>query len=141
MEEQNMSLREFRIRFLRGEFDSHDVQTQIKAGWYDWFCKDSALAKKTKRLGGVVIQLQDSSKLSLDSMYVFFKNNCPLQGRLYDDFRICDMETHNVEFTVTYKSPHEEEGVYWAVYGRSNAFTLPLFTCRTARELVRWFND
>lgn len=29
--------------FLEGNFDSPDIKTQIKAGWYDWFCKDSSL--------------------------------------------------------------------------------------------------
>ena len=37
--------------FMEGNFDADDVKTQIKAGWYDWFCKDSSLASKTKKDG------------------------------------------------------------------------------------------
>ena len=40
--------------FILGDFDSEDVKTQIKAGWYDWFCKDSSLGRKTKRMGNII---------------------------------------------------------------------------------------
>lgn len=96
----NMSLREFKKRFEAGEFDSPDFDTQCKAGWYDWFCKDESLHRKTKVLGKKVLQLFDSPKVNQDTMYVFFKNNCPMRGKLYDDFRLCDLKSGDVLFTV-----------------------------------------
>ena len=44
--------------FLEGNFDSPDVKTQIKAGWYDWFCKDSSLVKKTSKMGNIIKQIK-----------------------------------------------------------------------------------
>jgi len=38
--------------------------------------------------------------IDTEKHFVFFKNNCPGQGRLYDDFRICDIETGDVVFCV-----------------------------------------
>ena len=78
--------------FILGDFDAIDVHTQIKAGWYDWFCKDSSLAKKTKRMGNIIKNLREGGKVDFKSWYVWFKNNCPLNGPLYDDFRFADLD-------------------------------------------------
>lgn len=120
----NMTIRTFINRFAAGDFESKDVETQCEAGWYDWFCRDTSLARKTEALGKKVAQLADSPKINLDTMYVFFKNNCPTWAPLYDDFRICDMETGDVIYTVipackAYKGKA-------VVYGRENGFGAPL---------------
>ena len=66
--------------FLEGNFDSSDVRTQINAGWYDWFCKDSSLVKKTAKMGNIIKQIREGGKVNLSDWYVLFKNNCPLNG-------------------------------------------------------------
>ena len=53
--------------FLEGSFDSHDIKTQIKAGWYDWFCKDSSLVKKTARMGSIIKQIKSGGKVDLNN--------------------------------------------------------------------------
>ncbi|MFH5881210.1 hypothetical protein [Liberiplasma polymorphum] len=125
--------------FNKGEYDSKDLQTQIKAGWYDWFCKDESLANKTKRMGNIVKQFKDSGKLNLDKTYVWFKNNCPLAGPLYDDFRIADIQSGDTLFTITINCFREEKR--YTVYGRKNDFTEPLFETDKSRELINWFNE
>jgi hypothetical protein len=52
-------------------------------------------------MGNIVKQLKDGGKVNLETMYVWFKNNCPLAGSLYDDFRIADIETGETLFTIT----------------------------------------
>ena len=46
--EKYITIREWKENFEKGEFDSKNTNTQIKAGWYDWFCADSSLLRKTK---------------------------------------------------------------------------------------------
>ena len=35
--EKRITIREWIINFLMEEYTKEDVQTQIKAGWWDWF--------------------------------------------------------------------------------------------------------
>lgn len=119
----NITVREFIEKFDKGEFDDPSVITQIDAGWYDWFCKDSSLVRKTQVLGKKVKQLAKSSKIDLDNYYVFFKNNCPLVWGLYDSFSFCNMETGDV---IYYIAPRYSGNGKAQVFGRSNDFDTPL---------------
>ena len=136
---KELSLRTWIPKFNLNEFESKDLETQIKAGWYDWFCKDESLANKTKRMGSIVKQFKDGGKLNLDSMYVWFKNNCPLAGPLYDDFRIADIESGETLFTVQINCFREEKR--YTVYGKRNDFDTPLLNTDSIKALVKWFNE
>jgi hypothetical protein len=119
----NMNIATFADRFIRGDFDINSPKIQIDAGWYDWFCRDTALAAKTQKLGKKVLQLMKSTKIDIEKNYVFFKNNCPMRGGLYDDFRVCDMETGDVIFTIVPRCTHSGKAEVW---GRENNFNGPL---------------
>ena len=123
---EHTPLRKWIDLFLRGEFDAADTKTQCRAGWYDWFCRSTSLAKKTEFLGMKVVQLSKSPKIDLNKMYVFFKNNCPMNGRLYDDFRFCDIETGEVIYTITPSCGHKVKLNHAEVWGRENDFEEPL---------------
>lgn len=121
-----MNIATFAERFLRGDFDLNDRKTQIEAGWYDWFCRDTSLAAKTQKLGKKVLQLMKSSKIDTQKNYVWFKNNCPMNGSLYDDFRIADIETGDVIYTIVPASGHNAEKGKASVWGRENNFQGPI---------------
>lgn len=121
-----MNITTFVTRFLNNEFIANDRKTQIEAGWYDWFCRDTSLAAKTQKLGKKVVQLMNSEKIDVEKNYVFFKNNCPMRGSLYDDFRICDIETGNVLYTITPSCGHTVNKGVAEVWGRENDFKEPL---------------
>lgn len=131
----NFTVNEFAVKFLNGEFEDNAINTQIYAGWYDWFCKDTSLVGKTRSLGKKVLQLMKSAKIDGDKMYVFFKNNCPVNGPLYDDFRFCDIETGDVIYTVVPKCGHSGLAEVW---GKDNNFSGPL-TAGTWKDIKSYF--
>ena len=93
-------------------------------GFYDWFCKDDALRIRAERLMPKVIKfIKANPDLDLEKHYVFFKNNCPMVGPTYDDFRICDIKTGNVVFTVTPNCTHSGKAEIW---GSANGFAGPI---------------
>jgi hypothetical protein len=134
-----MKLREWIERFNNGGFEGRDYNTQCNAGWFDWFCKDTSLANKTKRMGAIVKKINGEGKVNLDTMYVWFKNNCPLDGPLYDDFRFADIETGDTLFTTQIDCCWNDKK--YTVYGRKNDFQKPLFETDSSRELSKWFNE
>ena len=46
-----LSVRQWQDLFRNGAFQDRSRETQIRAGWYDWFCADSALAGWLLRIG------------------------------------------------------------------------------------------
>lgn len=144
---KEMSLRRWQEEYAKGTFDAPDVSTQCKAGWYDWFCRDSSLANKTKKLAKPIMKLKDSAKINLDKMYVWFKNNCA--SAMYDDFRIADIETGDVLYTVTHKDPNVEGNPLWTVYAivegmveeDNGNWAWKSYQFKTTKALVEWFNE
>lgn len=105
--------------YKNGEFNS-SVKSMIDAGWYDWFCSDSHLWTAFKSFAPKVVALAESKKVNKETMYVFFKNNCPCVGPTYDDFRICDLETGDVQYTIQNIKKGcygRSEKTHWEVYG------------------------
>lgn len=130
-------------RFNNGDFDKADVKIQIEAGWYDWFCKDSSLLRKTQRMGRIIAKLNQGGKVDLANCYVWFKNNCPLNGPLYDDFRFAYLETGEVQFTIQLDCCwNNHKYVVWGRREKGKEFNhdKPLFETDSVKELIEWFN-
>ena len=140
--ENRISINNWIDRFLDGGFESVDVSTQILAGWYDWFCKDSSLKNKTKKIGNIIKGIKAGGKVNLKDWYIWFKNNCPLNGPLYDDFRFANLETGEVQFTVQIDCCWNKHK--YCVYGRTfdgiGHWDKPLFETDSIKELLAWFN-
>ena len=133
----DITVREWIEKFNSGEFKSSDFETQCSAGWFDWFCKRSSLANKTIRMGNIIKKITNPT--ILDTMYVFFKNSCPMVGGLYDQFKFCDLETSDVIYCINCDDSRSK--YRYAVYGIANDFEEEIAGFNSSKELVRWFND
>lgn len=142
---ESMNIHEWIKAFNNLEFEANNFQTQVRAGWYDWFCKTTSLRNKTYKMGKIIRQVKSGGKVDLDNWYVWFKNNCPMSGPLYDDFRFALLKTGDVMFTIQIDCCWNKHK--YGVYGRKpteNGYTTffeePLFECDNSRDLVKWLN-
>lgn len=134
-----MTVRRWQERFRAGDFNSRDLSVQCEAGWYDWFCRDEALAGRLKKLSSVVMGIQ--APFILDNYYVWFKNNCPVAGPLYDDARFEPLsgERNGKYFIVSLDSPHEQ--AKWVLYTERYGYDAPEFGSGNVRDVVRYINS
>jgi len=107
--------------------------------FYDWFCSDASLERRAKSLQKKVIKLLDRFRnegraINCDSVYVFFKNNCPMSGPLYDSFSICDCESGDVLYWVTGKSGHSGQA---EIFSREKGFKEPLAIASSFSQLLK----
>ena len=133
-----ISVRRWQELYRLGAFDGKDRATQCEAGWYDWFCRDEALAGRLKKIAPVVMGITDP--FILDNFYVWFKNNCPVCDPLYDDIRFEPLsgDRDGKYFVVTKDSPHEK--AKWVLYTERYGFNEPEFQCGNVRDMVRYLN-
>ena len=122
------------ISTILANIDTYDVMDL----WYDWFCRETCLKRKGEALLKKLKVIASSNKFDNDKCYVFFKNNCPCYGNLYDDFRICDKETGDVLYCVVPKSGFKRDEGRAQVYGVDNDFKEPLVE-GTWRDVKAWF--
>jgi hypothetical protein len=128
------TLRQQLEAFENGVFlDSNGSKDSGCFVFYDWFCRDSSLKNKSIELFKQVKLFVKMKDVDLDSTYVFFKNNCPVGGSLYDDFRIVDIKEGTVQFTVTAKSGHTGQA---EIYSRENGYACPIKTGKTFTDLL-----
>lgn len=121
--------------FENGIFLESDGKESSCYNFYDWFCSDRVLkAKAIKLFNQTKRFLKANPQIDPEAHCVFFKNNCPGIGSLYDDFRICDIENGDVQYIVTNKCSHTGMAEIW---GRSNGFKEAIKTGKNFSELLK----
>lgn len=120
--------------FQQGRYLDSEGEESWCYNFYDWFCNLSSLKAKSNKLFRQTQKFVDLMGIDQEKHYVFFKNNCPMCGPLYDDFRICDIESGQVIWNVTAKSGHSGKAeVYW----REKGFDKPYATGKNFTELLK----
>ena len=89
------NLREWIEEFEAGTFDKASMNSQIYAGWIDWFCKGETLRNKTKVIGNKLKKIK--SDFVLDNFYVTLKNHKPLDGRMYNSVMFTHIKDNDID--------------------------------------------
>lgn len=122
------------------------TKEELKSFWYDWFCKDKSLVNKAKALMYRVSKIyklnekRAEKKFNPDTSYVWFKNNCPCCGNLYDDFRIADCETGDVIYTIVPASGFDKNFGEAELWGRENDFEEPIVS-GSWKDIMNYFKN
>ena len=82
-----------------------------------------------------VKQLAKSSKVDVDNWYVWFKNNCPVFGSLYDDIHFTDIKTGDAIYTIAFV---KKDGQTVELWGKENNFKHP-FVIGDWKDIKEYF--
>ena len=140
--------------FNNGQFNKKDFNTQVGAGWYDWFCEEEQLVSRTKKLANIIKKIKSGGKVDMN-LTVAFKNCCPLCFPLYDTIWLSDKETGEVEIEIKCDHPFGNENRY-LVYSYLEPSNNPLgkvnktfrfvrhenpdYETNDLRNLIKWLN-
>lgn len=123
--EQKITVRQWLQNYNAGQYGA-SANEQIKAGWYDWFCKTKALAGRLTKMANFIKSIKNEEVL--DHYYVWFKNNCPCMGRLYDDARFEPMdetERNAKYFVVSFNRDTRDGVVPYSLYTIKHGENVP----------------
>lgn len=73
--------------------------------FFDWFCSRSSLRSRFNSAISKIKFLIKHEIINPETTYVFLKNNCPLDGSLYDDIRFSLLEEKDGESYIGGFSP------------------------------------
>jgi hypothetical protein len=130
------------IKFIK----DNELDKEPCYGFYDWFCTNKALPARSRRLMRKMLEVFDANKVGhvfdQSKIKVFFKNNCPCVGKLYDDFRICDKETGEVLFTIVPASGFDRNFGQPELWARiKDSEKMAEIRVNEWSEVVEWFKE
>lgn len=130
MEKYNLIV--WKEKYKKGHFKN--INSQIDAGWFDWYCSKKELVKKTKVLSEIILSLENSNKITLSNTYVLFSNHLRVNGSKYDAISFFTLHDQKKFMIITIDSN------IFSVYLEKHQFTRDCFKTSSIQELIYWLN-
>jgi hypothetical protein len=99
----------FKAQFAAFKANSEEYIDNGSYFFWDWFCSEKALKIKSKLLMTKAAKVMSKLGLDPETHRVAFKNNCPMNGKLYDSFSIESLEEDKVVIWCAPSSGHKSD--------------------------------
>lgn len=133
-----LSVRQWQDRYRAGAFDGKSAAVQREAGWWNWNCREDAVAGRLKRIAPVIMGIE--SPLILDHCAVWLINERTENKLLYDSARFERLggPINDLLFMVNFNDPRLPD--QWALYTKRFGFHAPEFCCSHVRDMTEYVN-
>lgn len=99
------TVRDWIQKFNNGEFEDDLLETQIEAGWYDWFCGQEELLPKLKKMAEIIIEIKN--QYILDNYEIRLYNRYPIDYSFYDEISFHPLnQKENCFLSIKIDSPY-----------------------------------
>ena len=118
-----MKVRDWITRYQNGEFKEKTLETQIDAGWYDWFCNDQELLEKLKKMAKIIVDVNND--YILDNYKIQFYNRCPMDFPLFDEVLLKPIDKKETRYiSIQFDHP----------FGRTKPYLVEIWTIPNNQE-------
>lgn len=137
MSSDEITVRQWQENYRTGAYRSKDVDIQRGAGWWNWNCRNDALAGRLRLIAPVIMKLNEP--FILDHYCVWFVNEGKWREAIYDSVRFepLDGGPDDVKFfKVDFRNPKEPDK--WTLYTKRFGLHSPEFGCGHVDEMVTY---
>lgn len=135
-----LSVRQWQERYRAGAFRGKEVAVQREAGWWNWHCRDDALAGRLTRIAPVIMGLNEPA--ILDGFTVWFINEIGRDKLVYDSVRfepLARPRDNAKFFKVDFCGLDEPDR--WTLYTGRFSFHAPEFGCGHVHDMTRYIDN
>ena len=137
MSSDEITVRQWQENYRTGAYRSKDVDIQRGAGWWNWNCRNDALAGRLRLIAPVIMKLNEP--FVLNHYCVWFVNEGKWREAIYDSVRFepLDGGPDDVKFfKVDFRNPKEPDK--WTLYTKRFGLHSQEFGCGHVDEMVTY---
>ena len=124
-------------RYNNQEFNDNSFETQVEAGWYEWFCEQEELLPKLNKMAEIITGIKN--EYILNHYEVKFYNRYPINYPLYDEILLKHLDAKEEYFlSIKIDSPYSKNKYileYWIIENKK------IWSFDNKETLLEFIND